>query len=981
MEVIAFLFGLGVIAVVFIAPIVALVFASRAKKQSKGVLEALLTAELRAERAEHQLRKLEERLVRVETAVASQSPTAGSAAPAARGPAQHSFVDAAAAQPGANAQSARENSGGHGLTAQGDSVPSSQQELPPSAIVGEAKAEPETVSTAVESLEVAVAFAKAAPTEEQQATLSAVDTANADATDGLLGDTHESAAGRSEAPSGSSFQTATPAAAESQVDADENPFNRPPARLNWESLVGVRLFAWLGGGALFLGAALFLHYSIQQNLISPAIRVALGMVTGALLLAGGDRVRLKAMMAGQAIMGAGVGTLYAALYAARTLYHLIPTSGAFAGMILLTATAGALAIRRNAYLLAVLGLIGGMATPFLLSTGEDHPWPFLAYVLLLDVGIAYVSRKREWPTLALFGFCASLLVFMAWCTRYLYAGRAPYALAAVGIVAALFASLVRFKPTAPGGSNSTLRALAQFAVATPLATALILVMNRPGDVSPVFLTGYVVIITFGAAMVAHHLGARHLPIAVAVFGIVTQLVRTDSHYFPEHAISTLASFSMLPVAHAVIFWWKRRTEFSKIHLWALGIVLASPLAIASMAAGCQQENARYLAIAIYTAAHGAGLLFLAVRFTEARFFVLAQVVVWVVELAIQFAGGSSVHNAWSVWVLAAGVVFWSLPLLASPLKREVLALGTAAFSLPSQFAILYLFSRLHGHFQGHGAFAFWQAGPLGLLSVLGGLAMLVGIRRLRSLQIEREADRTALLALHGALCLAFLTAALPILLEKQWLTVAFGFEVAALAWLRRRVAHDGLVAAIAALAATALVRLLLNSSVWHYEARSGVPILNYYLYTFALVALSFLLAAKLLAANRAAAQYKLGMLLNWAAVVVCFVLVNIEVADYFSTGKMVVFRMSGGGLAEDMAYSLAWGCFALALMVLGIIRRIGGLRLGALLFLCLTVGKVFLHDLWQLGALYRVGSVVGLAVALLAVSYLVQRFILPGEKL
>ena len=48
--------------------------------------------------------------------------------------------------------------------------------------------------------------------------------------------------------------------------------------------------------------------------------------------------------------------------------------------------------------------------------------------------------------------------------------------------------------------------------------------------------------------------------------------------------------------------------------------------------------------------------------------------------------------------------------------------------------------------------------------------------------------------------------------------------------------------------------------------------------------------------------------------------------------------------------------------------------------LVLTVGKVFLHDLWELGSLYRVGSIVGLAVALLGVSFLTQRFVLPKEE-
>ncbi len=48
--------------------------------------------------------------------------------------------------------------------------------------------------------------------------------------------------------------------------------------------------------------------------------------------------------------------------------------------------------------------------------------------------------------------------------------------------------------------------------------------------------------------------------------------------------------------------------------------------------------------------------------------------------------------------------------------------------------------------------------------------------------------------------------------------------------------------------------------------------------------------------------------------------------------------------------------------------------------LLLTIGKVFLHDLWDLGSLYRVGSIVGLGVALLAVSFLTQRYVFSREE-
>ena len=55
-------------------------------------------------------------------------------------------------------------------------------------------------------------------------------------------------------------------------------------------------------------------------------------------------------------------------------------------------------------------------------------------------------------------------------------------------------------------------------------------------------------------------------------------------------------------------------------------------------------------------------------------------------------------------------------------------------------------------------------------------------------------------------------------------------------------------------------------------------------------------------------------------------------------------------------------------------------RAAAIVVLVLTIGKVFLHDLWNLGALYRVGSIVGLALALLAVSFLTQRFVLARDE-
>ena len=117
----------------------------------------------------------------------------------------------------------------------------------------------------------------------------------------------------------------------------------------------------------------------------------------------------------------------------------------------------------------------------------------------------------------------------------------------------------------------------------------------------------------------------------------------------------------------------------------------------------------------------------------------------------------------------------------------------------------------------------------------------------------------------------------------------------------------------------------------------------------------------------------------FAGGLIAFVLLNVEIADAYSTGRTIGIHM-GASLGEDMTYSLGWGMFGIVTLIAGMRFRSPKARMCALAVLLLTIGKVFLHDLWHLGALYRVGSMVGLAVALLLVSFLTQRFILRGDR-
>jgi hypothetical protein len=102
--------------------------------------------------------------------------------------------------------------------------------------------------------------------------------------------------------------------------------------------------------------------------------------------------------------------------------------------------------------------------------------------------------------------------------------------------------------------------------------------------------------------------------------------------------------------------------------------------------------------------------------------------------------------------------------------------------------------------------------------------------------------------------------------------------------------------------------------------------------------------------------------------------ITVEVENRFATGDS--FRLEfGDAPARDLSLSIAWAVFALLLLLFGMGRRIGVLRWVSLVLLLATIGKVFLLDLMDLRGLYRVGSFLGLAVSLLAVSLLYQRFV------
>jgi hypothetical protein len=269
----------------------------------------------------------------------------------------------------------------------------------------------------------------------------------------------------------------------------------------------------------------------------------------------------------------------------------------------------------------------------------------------------------------------------------------------------------------------------------------------------------------------------------------------------------------------------------------------------------------------------------------------------------------------------------------------------------------------------------WPNAQPGLLPAVFAIAPLVSlVVILRSFPRDTP-KRLNQLAWFGGVALLFITLVFPLQFDRQWITISWALEGVALLWLFHRVPHPGLRATGTVLLIVAFARLALNPAVLSYHPRSDTALFNWYLYAYGVTLACLFAGARLLASPRdRIAGIPVPPLLNGLGIVLTFLLLNIEIADYFTTAGSVLTFHFGGNFARDLAYTVGWALFALALLGVGIWKAARAARYAALGLLSVTLLKLFFHDLAQLGQLYRVGALVAVAAVAILASVLYQRF-------
>ncbi len=325
-------------------------------------------------------------------------------------------------------------------------------------------------------------------------------------------------------------------------------------------------------------------------------------------------------------------------------------------------------------------------------------------------------------------------------------------------------------------------------------------------------------------------------------------------------------------------------------------------------------------------------------------------------------------------------LFWPL-VTAHRLRDDLWAWRAAALAPVLWFpALLVLFEDRFGD------------RAIGLLPLALAAVTVAAAQGTRGLWPGEDECRTSALAWLCGVALAFVTVAIPLQVEKEWITIGWALEGAALLVLWQRLDHPGLKYTALALLGAATVRLVLNPEVLDYYPRSGVPIVNWIAWAYLVPAAALVWGAKVLRPLEVARlrewerrsypreQALASAALGLAALVVVFVWINLAIADWFSppgTLRLLAARTP----AQNLVLSIAWALYALVLLALGVRLASGGLRWASLVLLMGTIVKIFLHDVGELRDLYRVGALLGLALSLIVVSLVYQRFVFrrPAE--
>lgn len=191
-------------------------------------------------------------------------------------------------------------------------------------------------------------------------------------------------------------------------------FERNP---DLEKFIGENLANKIGIGVLVLGIGFFVKYAIDQDWINEIGRVFIGILCGGILLGVAHYLRKTFVAFSSVLIGGGIAVLYLTIAIAFHEYHIFSQTAAFIIMVIITAFAVVFSLAYNRVELAVLSIIGGFGSPFMVSTGQGNYVALFTYILILDAGMLVLAYYKKWNLVNIISYGFTILLFGVWLSQ------------------------------------------------------------------------------------------------------------------------------------------------------------------------------------------------------------------------------------------------------------------------------------------------------------------------------------------------------------------------------------------------------------------------------------------------------------------------------------------------------------------------------------------------------------------------------------
>jgi uncharacterized membrane protein len=203
-------------------------------------------------------------------------------------------------------------------------------------------------------------------------------------------------------------------ALDGQTAAPTSLLKKKSEGITLENFIGLRLMHLVGIVVLVIGLSIGVKYAIDRQLISETARIGLAYASAIALYILSWHLKTRYAAFSAILFSGAMASAYFTTYAAFVYYALFPLSLSFALMIAITVFTVIQAMAYNRQEIAILGLLGAYAIPFLISANSDRADLFFTYIVLINSAIVFLAYKRRWGLVIYLAQGVTWLLFLGW---------------------------------------------------------------------------------------------------------------------------------------------------------------------------------------------------------------------------------------------------------------------------------------------------------------------------------------------------------------------------------------------------------------------------------------------------------------------------------------------------------------------------------------------------------------------------------------